>query len=539
MGAAAARAGGAASLIVDLLLQAFGRRKAQPVEYGWFRESQVAGPDMARDAEDPARVDDSTWRDLEVPRLLEQWGTRASILAQQHFYKRLRRGGPVDASLRKAADEMEVQRTAALLAQTQSIRDKLRCQDVDLSPSLYLNALPTVPLFTRHLWIEPALLILGLAAAMLANSWWLALGTVFAHIVVFVVTQLQLSPAIDTFKSQRLGTMNMLEAARQFAGAGGQHPHPLLEPSLQLAAQTRRLQSALALNWIERIPQLAEYCNLVVLYECIGIRRKIAAFRALVPVLRQVYEVVAECEAALCLLEHLRDPGRGDICWAHDDGRRTLRLLGMYNPLLKGADPLSLDVDGSGAFITGQNGIGKSTLLRAVGLNVLVARAFGFCYAKGAVLPRVPVWSSIQNEDSLARGESLYMAELHRAEKLLKVARQSQGAIFIVDEIFRGTNNLESVAAATAVIHRLAEGSLAIVSSHNLVLAPLLRAQLLPFRIVRDGFLRLEPGVLAETNGIRLMDDYDFDERLRTDARRVFDWFSKYVMQPADFPELC
>lgn len=441
--------------------------------------------------------------------------------------------------MRTAADGAQGDQAAALLAQTEEIRFKLRCRDVDSAPALFLDALPSVPSFARHLWIAPALLIIGLPVALLAESWWLALGVVGAHLVTYVAAQLRLSLAIDGFKAQRQGVLDMLEAAAQLARVGRLHSHPLLDPCVRCEAQTKQLQSALALGWIERIPQVAGYANLLVLHECISLAGKITAFRRVVPALRQVYEIVAECEAALCLLEHLRDPGLGDICWARDEGKLTLQLHGMYNPLLKQADPLSLNIDaGCGVFVTGQNGVGKSTFLRAIGLNVLVARAFGFCYAEDAALPRVPVWSSIQIEDNLACGESLYMAELRRAERLLKASRQSHGAVFIIDEIFRGTNNLESVAAATAVIHRLASGSVTVVSSHNLVLAPLLRAQLQPWRIVREGVLRLEPGVLAETNGIRLMDDYDFDERLRADARRIFSWFSGYVTQPTDFPEL-
>ena len=88
-------------------------------------------------------------------------------------------------------------------------------------------------------------------------------------------------------------------------------------------------------------------------------------------------------------------------------------------------------------------------------------------------MPRLPVWSSIENEDSLITGDSLYMAEMRRAETLLRVADQPHGAVFLIDEIFRGTNNAESVAAAAAVLSHLAQKALVIVSTHNVVLAPL------------------------------------------------------------------
>jgi DNA mismatch repair ATPase MutS len=214
----------------------------------------------------------------------------------------------------------------------------------------------------------------------------------------------------------------------------------------------------------------------------------------------------------------------------------------MTNPLLDNAQPLTLDLQGRGAFLTGKNRVGKSTFLRGLGLNILSGRAFGFCYCTRAEIPLLPVWSSIQNEDSLETADSLYMAEMRRGETLLAVADRPSRAVFILDEIFRGTNNIESVSVTAAVVSHLADRALVVMSSHNLVLAPLLESRLEPLRIVRgdaqSDTLKLERGVIAETNGIKMMDDYAISERVRLNARIVHDWFSGYVMTPSHFPKL-
>ena len=106
----------------------------------------------------------------------------------------------------------------------------------------------------------------------------------------------------------------------------------------------------------------------------------------------------------------------------------------------------------------------------------------------------------------------------------------------IYDEIFRGTNHLESVAAAAAVLHSLASRHLVIVSSHNLVLGPLLEDCLAPWCVRRDegGALLLAPGVLQATNGIALLAQRGFDAGIADKAGRVFDWLSTHMAQPAD-----
>jgi hypothetical protein len=94
------------------------------------------------------------------------------------------------------------------------------------------------------------------------------------------------------------------------------------------------------------------------------------------------------------------------------------------------------------------------------------------------------------------------------------------------------------VACATAVLHRLAGAGLLLVSTHDTLLAPLMRARLAPLRVTRApaGELVLEPGVLQEPNGIAMMERHALDDAVRADARRVHDWFAGHVAMPVAFP---
>jgi DNA mismatch repair ATPase MutS len=241
-------------------------------------------------------------------------------------------------------------------------------------------------------------------------------------------------------------------------------------------------------------------------------------------------------EADLALARHLAKAPYH--CWA--ERGEHLRLAQVAHPLLAQAAPLTLELKGQGAFISGQNGIGKSTLLRTIGLNMITARAFGFCYAEQAALPLLPVYSSMQSEDSLG-SESLYLAKLRRAQELLALAERGP-ALFIIDEIFRGTNYLESISAAAAVLHTLAARGTVIVSSHNLVLAPLLEDCLAPWCVsAPEGDrtrLTVAPGGLAATNGIALLSSRGFGPAIESKAARVFDWLSGHLSHPAQVPRV-
>jgi hypothetical protein len=285
-----------------------------------------------------------------------------------------------------------------------------------------------------------------------------------------------------------------------------------------------------------------------------------AVVAASLPLLRASFARVAAVEADVALARHLAHTPL--YCWAETsadananaeaeadanadadadadtDAGAGFAFGHAVHPLLAAPAPLSLRVggDGRGAFISGQNGIGKSTLLRTVGLNLVTARAFGFCYARSAVTPGLPVYASMQNEDALDSGESLYVAEVRRAGELLALSRRGP-AIFIIDEIFRGTNHLESVSAAAAVLDTLAASGRVLVSSHNLILARLLARRLAPLCVERvDGRLLVSTAILKDTNGIALLASIDSGGVLAAKSARVYDRLSDYYLA---YPDGC
>ncbi|MDR7048168.1 hypothetical protein J2X54_000603 [Duganella sp. 3397] len=128
------------------------------------------------------------------------------------------------------------------------------------------------------------------------------------------------------------------------------------------------------------------------------------------------------------------------------------------------------------------------------------------------------------------------MAEVRRAGELLALARRGP-AIFLIDEIFRGTNHLESVSASAAVLDTLAESGCVLVSSHNLILAPLLARRLAPLCVARvNGRLQVAQGVLKDTNGLSLLTTVDRDGLLAAKAGRVHDKLADYYLA---YPQAC
>ena len=479
-----------------------------------FAASDVA--QLHRLCSDPgvATIDEATWRDMLVGPYLAELSKETSIFGQHVLYQRLRAGSVVLQSER-------IKNLIDSPAQVQALQQAckpLRRAEKEIATMLFGATLPTAPPWVRWAWLLPLALIVSLAAVALSPMAWVP---AFATLYMLMATQMRYADRVEQWEASMKALQMLLRVVSQQGGsdvaAAGKLNRKLTRAPAQLLMPGLRAY----LDWFA-IANVKHYFMTVT-----QVRRNL-------PALRGWFDRIANLEADLALARHLlRTPS---FCWAGNSGSAAIALEATVHPLLPQAQPLTLTLEGKGAFISGQNGVGKSTLLRTLGLNLIAARAFGFCYAKSASVPALPVYASMQSEDSLLGGESLYMAELRRAKELLTAADGPHPGVYIIDEIFRGTNHLESVSAAASVLDKLAAKGVVVVSSHNLILASLLAHRLDPLCVAKaqDGTLVLASGVLAHTNGIALLSQRGFGEEVETNAGKVFDWLSEYLAHPAD-----
>lgn len=171
-----------------------------------------------------------------------------------------------------------------------------------------------------------------------------------------------------------------------------------------------------------------------------------------------------------------------DWCFAEIDpaaDRLTARDLG--HPLLSDAARVGNDVEvgprGRLLLVTGSNMSGKSTLLRAIGVNALLAQAGAPVCARALHMPPLAIETSGRIDDSLLEGVSFFLAELQRLQAIVAHAATAQRAgspsvLFLLDEILRGTNSEERRVAVAKIVERLlGSGAIGAVSTHDLEIA--------------------------------------------------------------------
>ena len=188
---------------------------------------------------------------------------------------------------------------------------------------------------------------------------------------------------------------------------------------------------------------------------------------------------------------------------------------------------------GTFLFVTGSNMSGKSTLLRAIGANVVLAQAGAPVAALSMRSPLVEIVTTMRVEDSLAHGVSFFLAELQRLKQVIDAADAKDGppVLYLLDEILQGTNTAERQIASRRVLHHLTlTRAIGAVSSHDLTLiegSDLEDAAVTAHfaeQFSEDGNqpemtfdYRLRPGLATSTNALKLMQMLGFpeDEEIR------------------------
>ena len=167
--------------------------------------------------------------------------------------------------------------------------------------------------------------------------------------------------------------------------------------------------------------------------------------------------------------------------------------------------------------VSGSNMSGKSTLLRTVGVNAVLALAGGPVRAKRLRLTPLAIGATLRVQDSLLGGSSRFYAEIRRLKQILDLT-ESGGppVLFLLDEIMHGTNSHDRLIGATAIVKSLVErGAIGLVTTHDLALADVVRElgpravnvhfedQLVDGKLLFD--YRMRPGVVERSNAIALM----------------------------------
>jgi len=236
---------------------------------------------------------------------------------------------------------------------------------------------------------------------------------------------------------------------------------------------------------------------------------------AIGPWLTTIGEFEALCALAAYAYEHPEDPfpeilENGPILDGEDLRHPLMAPAACIPNSIKLGQPLRLLV------VSGSNMSGKSTLLRTVGTNAVLALAGAPVRAKSLRISAVAIGATLRIQDSLQAGTSRFYAEIQRIHQIVELTSCDLPVLFLLDEILHGTNSHDRAVGAEAIVRGLiARGAIGLVTTHDLALARVADSlapqaanvhfedNLTNGRMVFD--YRMRPGVVEKSNALALM----------------------------------
>jgi len=234
---------------------------------------------------------------------------------------------------------------------------------------------------------------------------------------------------------------------------------------------------------------------------------------------------IGEIEALLSLscysYEHPEDP----FPEITDEGP-VVKTQGIGHPLIPRdrcvRNTFSLDANPSVVILSGSNMSGKSTFLRTVGMNVVLALAGAPVRGESMTVSQVALGVSIRIQDSVQGGYSKFYAEITRIKQIMDLTKEPMPVLFLLDEILHGTNSADRLIGSEAIVRGLQkQNAIGIVTTHDLALAKIVddfgsAAINMHFEDhIENGKIafdyKLKPGVIQKSNAIALMRSVGLD----------------------------
>ena len=206
---------------------------------------------------------------------------------------------------------------------------------------------------------------------------------------------------------------------------------------------------------------------------------------------------------------------------------RQLSVTGIYHPLMEGAVENSFVME-KNIILTGSNASGKSTFVKAVAVNMILGQSIYTCTARKMKIPNAVVLTSMAVRDNLLSGESYYIKEIKYLQRMIEKSSGERMVFCGIDEILRGTNTTERIAASIAILQYLcSKNCMVMVATHDLELATALEGLCENYYFcesVQDGDVvfdyKLKKGISNTRNAIRLLEAIGFPAEIISESRK-------------------
>ena len=475
-------------------------------------------------------VDEKTWSDLDFSALFTKMDRATTGIGQQYLYHLLHTYEPDESILKKRYE------TILALKNNQNFREQIQLKFLELSSSsshfialLILDQSLPGTKYYRLLYLFPLLFLLSLLGITVSH---VCILTTMAIAIINLILNQIFSKTIYRYFSGFSALNALIHTALSIGNIKEAHTVAEIENLQQQRILLKSLKKNLgylvidkeALNEMVRVG--IEYLNMFFLFDVIAYYRSVKTLRLYQSEIHSVYKNVASLDASIAVASYLEEMNHYSTPVFHTKSELTMHQL--FHPLIEHAVPNSVENFSSSMLITGSNMSGKTSFMKTVGLNMILAQTLYFVHANGLTMPRRFVKTSIKRNEDLEAGKSYFFAEIEELQNFLQLSDEANTYVFFIDEIFRGTNTLERLAASTAVLKNLSSCNTVFVTTHDIELQELLDGhfQMYHFseQVEGDRFFfnyKINKGSCTSGNAIKLLELMKYPDSIVQEANAL------------------
>ncbi|MCX7922812.1 MAG: DNA mismatch repair protein MutS [Clostridia bacterium] len=421
-------------------------------------------------------IDDITWHDLDMDKVFARINNTQSTVGEEYLYSLLRE--PVfDEEVLK-----ERERLISFFQSNKTARESLQFVLAKLGKVKSINISnyfdDEIKLSKRGFYYKLLSAAALLSPVTVALNPGMGIGIMLLSFITNMIVYYRAKNEIEAELEALSYIVSLIVCAKNISSSNIPEIHQYSNTLSKSFKTLKGIGKKSAYVLYKTQDVVIEYIKVVLLAELIafeGISSTIIKYR---DDLKKIYETVGLLDSLISIASYRQSISyyaTPDLSKYSKDLHIQLKCLDIYHPLIKDPVVNSVEVD-TPVLITGSNASGKSTFIKTVAINAIYSQTIHTCLAREYSSFYFMIFTSMALKDNLLNGESYYIAEIKSLKRILDSLNDDIPCLCMIDEVLRGTNTVERIAASSQILHFLSlNNCLCFAATHDIELTTILQ----------------------------------------------------------------
>lgn len=480
-------------------------------------------------------IDATTWNDLNMNEVFTEINYTKSSVGSEYLFNQLHNPQPDESNL------LIEETTYTLLNNDTGVREELLLNLMKLGKEDYSNS---SSFFTaqitniQHIYLYVLASSLPIISILLMIFWQIHIG--FYSLIISIVINYFIYYKNRLKLEKSLNATAYVSRIIHTAKSIGKIDIPEFQPlAIQLRDKIEPLKKILFFEKIvsfgkssNSMDALFEYIRIVFLLDFISYYNMIHLITKYNEHYRSIWNSIGQLDAAVAIVFYRRKLHNFTLPTFIE--KEEIHFTHMYHPLITKPIKNSTSLK-KGTLLTGSNASGKSTYIKAIAINCILAQTIHTALADSWKMKIGNIITSIAIKDDVIEGESYFKAEIKSLKRIIEATQTGDFTISIIDEILKGTNTIERVSSSAAIMNWLhKQPGLTIIASHDIELTEIGEGLYTNYHFkesIVNGNIefdyKIKAGPTTTKNAIKLLEVYDYPAEIIASANRFSKDYSK------------